>query len=113
MSTPGGIFQPTDDLSAAADFLTEVTGLKVKFRDGERYAAIQYGEITLGLAAGEEKITAGPALMFKVADVPAVIAEWTAKGAKVVRGAEQGPHEVRAVLELPGGVLAVVSAKNA
>lgn len=113
MSTPGGVFQPSADVGAAAEFLTEVAGLKLKFRDGDRYAAIQYGDLTLGLAGGEERITAGPALMFKVADVAAVIAEWTAKGARVVRPAEQGPHEVRAVLELPGGVTAIISAKNA
>lgn len=113
MSTPGGVFQPTGDVAAAVEFLTEVAGLKLKFQDGDRYAAIQYGDLTLGLAGSEERMTAGPALMFKVADVPAVIAEWTAKGAKVVRPAEQGPHEVRAVLELPGGVTAIISAKPA
>lgn len=109
--TPGGILQPTDDMDSSVRFLAEVAGLKIKFRDGERYCAFEYGPTTLALVGAEEKIIDKPAMVYKVDDLAAAIIVWTARGATVLRPAERGPHEERAVLSLPGGGLAVLSAK--
>ncbi len=109
--TPYGILQPTDNIDASAKFLVDA-GLKQKFRDGDRYAAFEFGSGTLALVAGEERIVDRAAPIYRVDDLAKAIAELTAGGAKIVRAAEKGPHEERAVLSLPGGGgLAVLSAK--
>ncbi|WP_375539029.1 VOC family protein [Actinomadura sp. J1-007] len=44
-----------------------------------------------------------PAISFKVDDVAAMTETLTAAGARLVRGPEEGPHEVRSVLRDPAG----------
>ena len=102
---------PTEDMESAVAFLTDVVGLKQKFRDGDRYCAFEFGSTTLALVGKDERIVAGAAMAYRVDDLAAAIATWTAHGASLVRAAERGPHEERAVLSLPGGGLAVLSAK--
>jgi len=93
-----------DDVPAAVGFYRDALGLPVRFRDGDRFAAIDAGGVTLGLAGPDEDVTDGAvAASFKVTDVPATVRALTAAGAALVRGPETGPHEVRAVLRDPAG----------
>ncbi|HZR35593.1 MAG TPA: VOC family protein [Nevskia sp.] len=101
---------PVEDLDAAVAFYHDVLGLPVKFRDGGRYCALDAGGYTLGLAAREERIVDNAAPAFHVEDLDAAVAAMLASGASMVRPPERGPHELRAVLRVPGGNTVVLSA---
>ncbi|MBN9741847.1 glyoxalase [Amycolatopsis sp. A1MSW2902] len=105
----GNVLHPVADVSSAVRFYATTFGLSAKFVDGDRYAALDAGGTTLALAGPEEDVTEGvPAASFKVPDVTAALAALVAGGGTVVRQAEQGPHEVRAVARDPWGNTIVV-----
>jgi predicted enzyme related to lactoylglutathione lyase len=107
----GNVLHPVGDVAAAVRFYREAFGLGLKFADGDRFAALDAGGTTLALAGPEEDVTGGvAAASFKVADVPAALAAITEAGGSVLRPAEQGPHEVRAVAKDPWGNTVVVYA---
>jgi predicted enzyme related to lactoylglutathione lyase len=103
---------PVSDLEAAIAFYRDTLGWPVKFRDGDRYCAIDAGGFTLGLAAREERIVAEPAPALRVDDIEQSLAVMMAAGASIARPLEQGPHEARVVLRAPGGGTLVLSAKR-
>ena len=94
---------PAKDLDAAERFYREGLGLEAKFRDGDRFAALELGGVTVALAAGEEDRAGVAALSFKVDDVNSAVAQLCDAGASVMRDVEEGPHEYRAVLRDPAG----------
>ncbi|MHA6794569.1 VOC family protein [Pseudonocardia bannensis] len=105
----GNVLHPVADVGAAVAFYHDTFGLGLKFADGDRYAALDAGSTTLALAGPEEDVTGGvPAASFKVADVAAALTAITDAGGSVMSGAEQGPHEVRAVARDPWGNTFVV-----
>jgi len=107
----GNVLHPVGDVAAAVTFYREAFGLGLKFADGDRYAALDAGGTTLALVSPEEDVTDGvAAASFKVPDVPAALAAITEAGGSVLRPAEQGPHEVRAVARDPWGNTVVVYA---
>lgn len=104
MSKLGNILIPVDDLGAAIAFYSETLGLAVKFRDGDRFAALDGGGTTVALVAAEERVTGEiTAPSYKVDDLARTVRELTEAGAGLVREPETGPHEVRAVLRDPSG----------
>ncbi|BDB26467.1 VOC family protein [Cupriavidus sp. P-10] len=108
------LLYPVANLDAALPFFTEGLGLAVKFRDGDRYCALDAGALTLALVAGEERLVDQPVLAFKVdegEEIAAAIARLVDAGAAVTLPAAQGPHETRAVLQTPQGFALVLSAK--
>src|ERR1700709_2176892 len=77
-STPGSgppaqlrkVLHPVADVGAAAEFYGAAFGLPVKVVDGDRYAALDAGGVSLALAGPAEDVTGGvAAASFKVADV--------------------------------------------
>lgn len=104
---------PVSDLDVAVNFYRDALGLPVKFRDGQRYCAIDAGGFTLGLAAHEERIVDEAAPAFRVEDIEQGVARLVTAGAQLLRPVERGPHESRAVLRAPGGGTLVLSAKTA
>ncbi|GAA0945391.1 VOC family protein [Nonomuraea longicatena] len=104
----GNVFIPVKDLDEAIAFY----GLPVKFRDGDRFAALDAGGgATLALAGPDEHVSAVSAPSYKVDDVAAAVRELLDRGAEVIRPPEAGPHEWRAVLRDPSGnVLVLYSA---
>lgn len=106
------LLYPVDALDPAIRFFRDALGLPLRFRDGERYAALDTGGLVLGLAAGTERIVAEPTLAFRVDELEPAIARLVASGATLLRPAEQGPHELRAVLHAPGGCSLIISAKR-
>jgi predicted enzyme related to lactoylglutathione lyase len=95
----GNVLIPVADLDEAIAFY----GLPVKFRDGDRFAALDGGGVTVALAGPAEHVTDSAAPSYKVDDVPAAVERLAARGAEVVRAPEAGPHETRAVLRDPSG----------
>jgi predicted enzyme related to lactoylglutathione lyase len=107
------LLYPVDDLDRALAFFEKGLGLAVKFRDGQRFCALDAGNLTLGLAAQEERIVEHPALVYRVEDIAATVERLVAAGAAVLQPVTQGPHELRAVLKDPQGFPFVLSAKLA
>lgn len=103
---------PVDDLDAAIDFFRDAMGLPLKFRDGDRYCALDAGGITLALVAGAERIVSEPTLAFRVEEIEGAVAHLAVCGATILRPVETGPHESRAALRAPGGVPVIVAAKT-
>ena len=105
------VVQPVGDVAAATQFYRAAFGFAAKFTDGDRFAALDAGAVTLALAGPAEDITDGVAApAVKVADVAAALRQVAAAGGTVVREPQQGPHEVRAVVQDPWGNLVVVYA---
>jgi len=97
------VIHPVEDLDDAIRFYTEMLGLDLRFRDGDRFAALAKGDVTLGLAAEAERVHDHPVVSYKVDDVDQCVAELVAGGASLLRAPEDGPHERRAVLRDPAG----------
>jgi predicted enzyme related to lactoylglutathione lyase len=97
----GNVLHPVGDVAAAVEFYGSVLGFPTKFVDGQRYAALDAGGITLALAAPEEDLAGVPAASVKVTDVDATVTAIVAAGGSLVRGPEAGPHERRAVVRDP------------
>jgi catechol 2,3-dioxygenase-like lactoylglutathione lyase family enzyme len=100
---------PVSDLDAALKFYVSGLGMSLAFRDGDRFAAVSAGGVTLALVAGSEDVTSGvPAPAYKVADLELAVTAAEADGAEVVVRSQPGPHELRAVLRDPSGHLIVL-----
>jgi predicted enzyme related to lactoylglutathione lyase len=100
----GNVLVPVGDLDEAIAFYSEALGLPLKFRDGDRYAALDGGGVTIALVAPEEQVSGtATAPAYKVADVARAAQILTEAGALPVSGPETGPHEIRAVLRDPSG----------
>jgi len=100
----GNVLHPVADVTAAAGFYGRAFGFATKFTDGDRYAALDGGSITLALAGPAEDVTGGrAAASIKVPDVRAVVEAVAQGGGTIVRTPEAGPHELRAVVRDPWG----------
>lgn len=95
----GNVLIPVTDLDQAIEFY----GLPVKFRDGNRFAALDGGPVTIALAGPDEHVVAEPVPSFKVEDLARAVQDPLERGGEVERAAEAGPHELRAVLRDPSG----------
>lgn len=99
----GMVIHPVRELEPVRRFYEEALGLKLKFRDGDRFCAFDAGGVTIALAAGDEDLAGATAVSYKVQDLRAALAALEAAGAVRLRDAEEGPHERRAVLRDPAG----------
>jgi hypothetical protein len=88
-------------------------GLKLKFQDGTRYAAFEFGGLTLAVVAEGERIVNEPTMVFRVGDIAAAVTAVEGGGGKVVQAVEQGPHEKRAIVRAAGGAAVCFSQKTA
>lgn len=98
------VLHPVADVKAAADFYAKAFGFTIAFIDEDRYAALDAGPIKLALAGPAEDVTEGEsAASIKVREVQGAVDAVVEAGGSVLRAAEQGPHEVRAVVRDPWG----------
>ncbi|KVC44910.1 VOC family protein [Burkholderia diffusa] len=110
------LLYPVDDIDTALPLFVDGLGLNVKFRDGDRYCALDGGPLTIALVAGDEQIVERAALTLRVDendDLYAAMARVVKAGASVRVPVQAGPHEYRAVLEDRNGALLVISQKRA
>jgi predicted enzyme related to lactoylglutathione lyase len=97
---------PCVNLSRGLDFYAGALGLPVRFRDGDRYAALTVGDLTLALATPAEHPAHDEVLMcFKADDVETAVAGLHSAGARVLDPPRTSDHEVRALLRDPSGVV--------
>lgn len=98
----GHLIVPSDDLDAQVAFYGRL-GLDTKFRDGDRYAALTDGAVTLGLAgASQQPVPGRTVLSVEVDDLDATLAALVDDGVEV-GPIVVGPHERTAVVRDPGG----------
>ncbi|MDV6284518.1 VOC family protein [Rhodococcus jostii] len=97
------VVHPVDDVPAAVSFYTAVLGVPTRFVDGNRYAALDAGPVTLALAADTEDIAGIAAAAFKVDDIDSFVDRLIAAGGHVIQLPTDGPHERRVVGSDPWG----------
>lgn len=105
------LFIPAQSLEMELQFFAQGLGLKTRFRDGQRYAAVDAGCLTIGIAAEDERICTQAATVFRVSDIQQSLALLIAAGARLLRPVERGPHEWRAVVASPAGHHLILSSK--
>jgi len=89
----------TDDLDESIRFYTETLGMKLKFRDGAHYAALDGGSVTLALATAVDHPIPGQVVVgIKTTDVDAAAKAIEANGGGIVKGPYDDAHERRAVV---------------
>lgn len=94
----------TDDIGASIAFYVETLGMTLKFRDGDRYAAIDGGSITIALATAADHPIPGEAVLgLKTADVDGAAAAIAAGGGTILKPAYDDAHERRAVVRDSAG----------
>ena len=98
----GHVIVPAGDLDAQLAFYGSL-GLTTKFRDGDRYAAVTDGSVTIGLAdASQQPVPGATMLSIQVDDLEATVVALVAAGGKAGE-TTTGPHERRTVMTDPGG----------
>jgi len=102
---------PVESIDGALAFYQGHLGLSLRFRDGDRYAALDAGGIRLALCAGAERIAEVATPVFRVNGIEEAVERLLAAGARLRRAVETGPHERRAVLDAPGGGTLLLSEK--
>ena len=88
----------TEDLDASIKFYTETLGFPLKFRDGNHFAALDGGTITLALATELDHPIPGQVVVgIKTEDVDGDAALIEAQGGGIAKAAYNDAHERRAV----------------
>jgi predicted enzyme related to lactoylglutathione lyase len=95
----GNVYYRAGDMDAAVEFYERVLGLKLKFRDGDNWAAFDVGGMTLALEGGE---TGGATVSLRVNGLDELVGQLRQHGARVADPVD-GPHERRADLTDPSG----------
>jgi hypothetical protein len=103
------VLSAVTDLDTAISFFCDRLGAVEKFRDADRYCALDIGRINVGLLSGTERIVDQTALAVQMS-LEEIRGLLEASGVHPVRPLEMGPHEYRAVVRAPGGSLLVLSA---
>lgn len=89
----------TDDLDSSIAFYKDTLGMPLKFRDGDRYAAIDGGSVTIALATSIDHPHPGQiAVGIKTGDVDAAARAVEAAGGTIVKPPYDDAHERRAVV---------------
>src|SRR5919202_3725807 len=88
----GNVFYRVDDMDAAERFYEQVLGLRLKFRDGDNWAAFDVGGATLALEGGSPGGDGGATVSLRVDGLDDLVGELQRQGAavgQVVAGGDQ------------------------
>ena len=97
------ILLPVEDMDAAVRFYSEALSLPVRFRDGDRYTALDLGNVSLALVCPDDCETGEISLAVKTQDMNHSLDRLQEAGASVQAEPRGGPHEVRARVHDPSG----------
>ena len=99
----GNVYYRVGDMNAAVDFYERILGLKLKFRDGDNWAAFDVAGMTLALeGAPGSGGSGGATVSLRADDLDGLVAQLRQQGATVGE-IVTGPHERRADLTDPSG----------
>lgn len=94
-----------DDVDEAIRLFQEEFGLALRFRDGDRYAALELAGLTLALAGPDDRVSSDPiALACKVPEIEEAVSSFTRQGWAVEGDVSTGPHERRALVRKSSGL---------
>lgn len=99
----GQVIYPVREMEPCVAFYRDVVGLKLKFRDGDRWAAFRAGAATFALAPGAGAAGGGATAAFRVADLAAFAAALAARSPSPVPAIARGAHELTLTLADPSG----------
>lgn len=87
-------FLVSGDMDAQSSFYEQVLGLKLKFRDGDRWAQYDAGGTNIALASREEAqpATQGTVLVFEVEDFDGVAKQIEQHGGHYLGTRDMGSH---------------------
>lgn len=93
------IILSTDDLEESIKFYTETLGFPLKFRDGNHFAALDGGTVTLALATALDHPIPGQVVVgIKTEDVDGAAKAVDESGGGIAKGPYNDAHERRAVV---------------
>lgn len=93
------ILLTTDNLDESVKFYTETLGFGLKFRDGDHFAALDGGSVTIALATSIDHPIPGQVVVgIRTSDVDAAAREVEAAGGGIVKAPYNDAHERRAVV---------------
>ena len=100
----GNVFYRVGDMDAAVEFYESVLGLRLKFRDGDNWAAFDLAGVTFALEGGAQAGggSGGATVSLRVDGLDELVSELRERGANVGE-IVTGPHERRADLTDPSG----------
>lgn len=103
----GNVFYGVPDMDSAVRFYTDVLGLTLKLRDGDRWAAFDVGGQTLALEGGASGGPGGATVSLRTQALDELVLELRRKGA-TISDPESGSHERRSTLTDPAGNVLVL-----
>jgi predicted enzyme related to lactoylglutathione lyase len=88
------VYYTVKDMNRAVDFYQNVFGMKLKFRDGDKWAQFDGGNVSVALSCPEESASAegGAVVALEVDDMAAYEAKLKAAGAVVIQRRDMGSH---------------------
>jgi predicted enzyme related to lactoylglutathione lyase len=106
----GMVILNVKDMDKACSFYEKTMGLRLKFRDGDRWAAFDAGGTTLALAGGAERLADPISINFKVPDVDIALRQIVNGGGYLETDVVAGDHETRAAIrDLDGHLICLHS----
>lgn len=99
------IYFPVEDVDSFAAFLEQAVGLKLKFRDADRWVQFDCGNSSLSVSAPSEAPdgVVAPVPVLEVDDIAAVRAKITASGGTVLLERDMGDHGRTLAFAAPNG----------
>lgn len=105
----GHVVLPVSNLDAAIEFCARALGLPLRFRDGDRYAALESTSATLALATTPEQVVEGAVSVgLKVEDLDAASKRAREAGARILGDLVETAHDRRLALADPDGNILVL-----
>ena len=104
------VYYTVKDMDRAAAFYDKVFGMKLKFRDGNKWTQLDGGNVSVALSSKEESASAegGAVVAFEVEDIGAFEARLKDAGAEIIQRRDMGSHgKVLAFRDSEGNIVQV------
>jgi len=102
------VYYTVKDMNRAVAFYESTFGLKLKFRDGDRWAQFDGGNVSIALASPEESasLDGGAVTALEVDDLVPYEQKLTSSGCEIVQRRDMGSHgRVLAFRDLDGNIV--------
>lgn len=88
------VYYTVKDMNRATAFYDKIFGMKLKFRDGDKWTQLDGGNVSFALSSVEESASAegGAVVALEVDDMAAYEKKLAAAGAEIVQRRDMGDH---------------------
>ena len=104
------VYYTVKNMDRAAAFYDSVFGMKLKFRDGDKWTQLDGGNVSVALSSPEESASGegGAVVAFEVDDITAFEARLQTAGAEIIQRRDMGSHgKVIAFRDSEGNIVQV------